>query len=93
MDLRAALDGANPVPERVATIRVHAGAATGLRRMAGDTPQPDDPALIAVPYDSLRRLSTAVSFYGPDVEVLGPPEARAAVADRLRDLAAWAAVS
>jgi proteasome accessory factor B len=86
-----AIDGGN----QVARVRVRPGAAGELRRLArpveprGDAGAagPADWDLLELSYSSPDQLADRVTGFGADVVVLAPPEARAAVIDRLRAMA------
>lgn len=71
------------------TIRILRGRANGLRRIA----EPTDGDVIVAKFSDPDQVASAVARYGADVEVLEPPEARAAVVSRLRALAGWAVAS
>jgi predicted DNA-binding transcriptional regulator YafY len=43
---------------------------------------------LQVPYADATELVMEILRYGPDVEVVGPPDLRARVAERLREAAA-----
>ncbi len=47
----------------------------------------DDGYHLKVPYSDKRELAMEVLRYGPDVEVIGPPELREEVASRIRKMA------
>jgi proteasome accessory factor B len=81
-----------PAPaDRVATLRVRAGTAQGLRRSAtGVRPGQGDGAdgweLLEVPFGNADTLADEVLGYGADVLVEEPAELREIVVGRLREL-------
>lgn len=52
------------------------------------TPQPDGSLRLCVPYADSRELTMEILRYGADVEVVGPPALRTAVAEKLSQAAA-----
>ncbi len=71
-----------------ATVLVAPGRAAGLRRWAvGGGAGPDGDRLV-LPYADPESLAGQLVGYGPDVRVLGPPEVREAVIQRLKEVAA-----
>lgn len=76
------------LPERVARLRVRAGAAYDVRRRAlTATDGPGGWAELEVPFRDVEALADEVAGHGPAIVVLDPPDARAAVLRRLRMLA------
>ncbi len=86
VDLVAMVAAGAPASEVTARIRLHPGAAEGLRR-AGKA-SADDPDLIETPLYDLQSLADRVSSFGVDAIVEEPPALRDAVITRLRRLAA-----
>ena len=73
------------VPVSTAVVRVAPGVAWGVRRAAtASRDEADGWTTCDVPLGDLERFTDFVVGFGPDVEVLSPPEARTAVIDRLR---------
>ena len=71
-------------PASRATVRLRPGRATGLRRWAETTLDPDT---VVVPYSDAESLAAHLVGYGADVVVLDPPEVKDAVVRRLRQIA------
>ena len=71
-----------------ALVRIAADAGWQLRRGAVTEVADDEPGwvLCEVPYGDAERFAEEVVGYGPAVEVREPPEVRAAVIRRLREL-------
>lgn len=88
VDLRAGLPDERPPAALIATIKIHSGDPVGLRRMATED-QPAAADHIQVRYSNVAHLASVIAQYGCDVEVVQPPEARAAVREQLRELASW----
>jgi predicted DNA-binding transcriptional regulator YafY len=75
-----------------ATVLVRKGAAQGMRRRATSvTPHGDGWDLLELPIAHAERLADEAIGFGPDVVIVEPAEARAAVLARLRALASAAA--
>jgi proteasome accessory factor B len=71
-----------------ATVLVRPGRAAGLRRWAQDaTPTPDGDELV-LRYADVDWIADVLVGYGADVRVLGPPEVREAVIQRLKEMSA-----
>jgi proteasome accessory factor B len=69
-----------------ASVLVRRGRAAGLRRWAVEvTPGPDGDRLV-VPYADVESLAGQLVGYGGDARVLGPPEVREAVIQRLKEI-------
>lgn len=92
VDLRAGLPDEQHPAQLSATIKIHSGDPVGLRRMASGA-QPAAIDHIVVQFPTLRQLASVISQYGSEVEVLEPAAARAAVRDRLAELAVWQSVT
>ncbi|MCA1823530.1 MAG: WYL domain-containing protein [Frankia sp.] len=74
--------------ESSARVRITGDAAVELRRAARVcTQQRDGTTICDVPYADPERFADWVVGYGPDVVVVEPAEARAAVVARLREMA------
>ncbi|MFV0534381.1 MAG: helix-turn-helix transcriptional regulator [Cumulibacter sp.] len=86
-DLRAIVGDAGFAQPLRAVIRLHDTAAPGLRRMTAGVEQPEHTGDIAIRARDAAALASIVAPYGATVEVLEPPEARAATIARLRQLA------
>jgi proteasome accessory factor B len=87
-DLREHLERLSPAqPRETATIQVRAGAGVGLRRSATRASAGEDGwDILELPYGDVDQLASDLVGYGPDVLVVGPPNLREAVVDRLRAL-------
>jgi proteasome accessory factor B len=71
-----------------ATVLVRPGRGHGIRRWAQQlTPGPDGDRIVLT-YGDARGLASWLVGYGADVVVLDPPEVRAHVIDRLREISA-----
>ncbi|WP_153503736.1 helix-turn-helix transcriptional regulator [Cumulibacter manganitolerans] len=86
--LSAAVGGPEFSQPLRAVIALHGTDAPGLRRLARGVEQPADADRIAISARDVWSLAGIVTPYADQVEVLSPPEARAAVVRRLEQLAA-----
>lgn len=86
VDLRGLVARLSGPPVRArAQVRVRTGTCWALRESAGSVVPADDGwDELAVGYSDPERLADRVAGFGADAVVLSPPEARAAVVDRLR---------
>ena len=93
VDLRAAVEAANPVgPQQSAAVRLRTGAAHGLRRelfrTGAQQEAPDEPGneweRWAVSFHDVERLADRIVAVGPDASVVAPAELAEAVHRRLR---------
>jgi proteasome accessory factor B len=76
-----------PPVQRTCTVRVRAGAGTGLRRHAASSePSPDEPGwdLLQLAYADTGWWSEHLASFGADVVVLEPADLREAVIGRLK---------
>lgn len=89
VDFRAQVAALVPLqPTGEARLRTRQGAGLALRRRAGSTrPGADGWDDLTVPYGDSEVLAEEVSGYGPDVQVLDPPEVREGVLRRLEGVA------
>lgn len=88
LDLRAAIGNEQFSQSLQAVLRLHGTDAPGLRRLTTGIDQPEAPDEIAISLRDAKALVSLITPYGDQVEVLSPPEARAAVVRRLEQLAA-----
>jgi proteasome accessory factor B len=88
LDLTALVSSSDGgAPDAQARLQVRRGRGIGLRRQAVDVAAHDSEwELLTVPYADAERLVEQVLPYGPDVVLLAPVEARAALVRRLRAL-------
>ena len=88
LDLRAMVERmAADAPRTTARVRLRAGTGWELRREAGRVEPGTDWDVVELGYSDPERFADRVTGYGADAVVLSPPEARAAVVRRLRELA------
>jgi proteasome accessory factor B len=71
-----------------ATVLVRPGRAAGLRRWAHEVVSGPDADRLVLPYADVERLASTLVGYGADVSVVGPPELREAVIQRLKEIVA-----
>jgi proteasome accessory factor B len=71
-----------------ATLRIKPGRAAGVRRWADSVTLDGDADQVVVSYSDARGLAHWLVGYGSDVEVIEPPEVRAAVIERLTEIVA-----
>jgi proteasome accessory factor B len=85
-DVRAIVLGMTVESDRLtATLRVRHGSAIGLRRRATSVKALDDGwDVVELPVSHAERLADEAAGYGADVVIVDPPQARAAVLERLR---------
>jgi len=69
------------------TVLVKPGRAAGIRRFAQSSTPVEGGDRVVVTYSDVRSIAGWLVRYGADVEVLDPPEVRAAVIELLRDVA------
>ncbi len=77
-------------PRLTARVSLRPGTGWELRRDAGASnpdPERDTWTIVEVGFSDPERFADRVTGYGPDAVVLSPPQARAAVVERLRGLA------
>jgi proteasome accessory factor B len=74
--------------DAMARIKVRHDQAIGLRRQTVDISHEEGWDIITVPCPDPHRLAEQVLAYGTNAVLLSPAEARQAVVDRLRTLAA-----
>ncbi len=87
VDLRAAVAPAE-TPTGTAVVRLAPGAAWDVRRTATAlADEPDGWTRAEVPMGDVERFAEWLAGFGPDAVVVSPPEARAAVVERLRRVA------
>ena len=85
VDLRAMVDSFDAPPTGTAVVRLAPGAAWDVRRAASSaTDEPDGWTRAEVPMGDVDRFAEWLAGFGPDAVVVSPPEARAAVVERLR---------
>jgi proteasome accessory factor B len=86
LDLRAEIAPFDDDPATgTAVVRLAPGAAWDVRRAAGSaTEEPDGWTRAEVPLGDVDRFAEWLVGFGPDAVVLSPPDARAAVVERLR---------
>jgi proteasome accessory factor B len=75
---------ATPEPTRTATVRLSPGCGAGIRRQAYEV----DGDVARLRYSDVESLASRLVGYGAGVQVLEPPELRAAAIERLRPIAA-----
>ena len=64
-------------------------AAVGdVAKASAEAPDVDGRRRVAIPIETVENATAQLFKLGPDVEVLAPPDLRAAMADRARTLAA-----
>ena len=90
VDIRAIVLETVEEPDRIAaTLLVREGAGLGLRRRAASVqPRGDGWDVVELAVSHVERLADEVVGFGADVVVIEPAEARKAVVERLRALAA-----
>jgi proteasome accessory factor B len=71
-----------------ATVLARPGRAAGLRRWARQVTPGAAHDRLELPFADVERLASTLVGYGADVTVLGPPELREAVIQRLKDTVA-----
>lgn len=88
LDMLDLVRGANPQPDRLATVRVNPHRAVALRRLAQSV-EPDGAGhdLLTLDYRDLDRVAGLVAAAGADALVLDPPELRSAVISLLEGAA------
>ena len=82
--------GANPQPDRLATVRVRPHRAVALRRLAQSVqpdPAGDGNDLLTLDYRDSDRVAGLIAAAGPDALVLDPPELRSSVITLLQGAA------
>ncbi len=71
-----------------ATVLVRPNRAAGLRRVAREVTSGPDGDRLVLAYADAESLAGQLVGYGPDVQVLDPPEVREAVIQRLKEIVA-----
>jgi len=83
----------HPEHTKRTTLLVTPGRAAGVRRWATSVTPSERGDIVVIGYSDAYGFASWIVGYGADVEVLDPPEVRAAVIERLKQMSeAWRAV-